>query len=256
MQQHFDLIPHPVQGGIIYQRPKDGYINATAMCHAAGKRWGDYHRLETTKTFIAELSSVTGIPTTEIIHSIQGGDPRLQGTWVHPQAAVHLAQWCSASFAVQVSKWVFDWMNGSAPSRIEVPYHLRRYVANQPNVPVGHFSVLTEMTQLLIAPMEIMGYTLPEHLLPDISQGRMYCRWLRDKHGINTDALPSYLHVYEDGRRVPAKAYPEKLLPDFRSHFREEWLPNRATEYFGRRDRAALEFLPKLIAANKPKLLN
>lgn len=30
MQQHFDLIPHPVQGGIIYQRPKDGYINATA----------------------------------------------------------------------------------------------------------------------------------------------------------------------------------------------------------------------------------
>ena len=25
MQQHFDLIPHPVQGGIIYQRPKDGY---------------------------------------------------------------------------------------------------------------------------------------------------------------------------------------------------------------------------------------
>ena len=24
-------IPHPVQGGIIYQRPKDGYINAMAM---------------------------------------------------------------------------------------------------------------------------------------------------------------------------------------------------------------------------------
>jgi len=38
-----------------------------------------------------------------------------------------------------------------------VPYHLRRYVANQPNVPVAHFSILTEMTQLLIAPMEIMG---------------------------------------------------------------------------------------------------
>jgi hypothetical protein len=36
MQQHFDLIPHPVQGGVIYQRPKDGYINATAMCQGGG----------------------------------------------------------------------------------------------------------------------------------------------------------------------------------------------------------------------------
>jgi hypothetical protein len=36
LQQHFDLIPHQVQGGIIYQRPKDGYINATAMCQSAG----------------------------------------------------------------------------------------------------------------------------------------------------------------------------------------------------------------------------
>jgi hypothetical protein len=43
-----------------------------------------------------------GIPTTEIVHSIQGGDFRLQGTWIHPQLAIHLAQWCSAAFAVQV----------------------------------------------------------------------------------------------------------------------------------------------------------
>jgi hypothetical protein len=65
-------------------------------------------------------------------------------------------------------------MSGSAPASVAdaVPYHLRRYVANQPNVPVGHFSVLTEMTQMLIAPMEIMGYTLPENMLPDISQGK------------------------------------------------------------------------------------
>jgi hypothetical protein len=51
MQQHFDLIPHPVQGGIIYQRPKDGYINATAMCQAASRQFGQvlstptFHRI-------------------------------------------------------------------------------------------------------------------------------------------------------------------------------------------------------------------
>jgi hypothetical protein len=257
MQQHFDLIPHPVQGGIIYQRPKDGYINATAMCQAAGKQWFDYRRLTTTHSFIEALSAETGIPGSELAQSMKGGDIRFQGTWVHPQVAIHLAQWLSAKFAVQVSQWVFDWMSGTAPtSRIEVPYHLRRYVANHQNVPVGHFSVLTEMTQMLIAPMEMMGYTLPEHMVPDISHGRMYCKWLREKYGIDTDALPTYTHLYEDGRRVLAKAYPESLLPDFRKHFREEWLPQRAVEYFRGRDSEALQYLPKLIADNKPKKLN
>ena len=49
------------------------------------------------------------------------------------------------------------------------------------------------------------------------------------------------------------KAYPDALLADFRKHFREEWLPHRAIEYFRGRDSEALQFLPKLIAANKAK---
>jgi hypothetical protein len=257
LQQHFDLIPHPVQGGIIYQRPKDGYINATAMCQSAGRQFGHYRENKTSKEFLAALSSAIGIPIAELVQSVAGGDPRFQGTWVHPQVAIHLGQWVSAPFAVQVSQWVYDWMSGRSRSAdIEVPYHLRRYDANYQNVPVGHFSMLTEMTQVLIAPMEIMGYRLPESMLPDISGGRLFCKWLRDTYGIDTDALPTYLHVFEDGRRVPAKAYPESLLADFRKHFREEWLPHRALDYFRRRVSEALQFLPKLIAANKPIKLN
>ncbi|WP_153769522.1 KilA-N domain-containing protein [Labrenzia sp. CE80] len=250
MQQHFELISHEAQGEIIYQRPKDGYINATAMCQAAGKSWFDYRRLKTTDPYINELASETGIPGSELIQSLRGGDLRLQGTWVHPQVAVHLAQWLSAEFAVKVSKWVFDWMSGKgSPVRSEIPYHLRRYVANQPNVPIAHFSILTEMTQALIAPLEIMGYSVPESMMPDISHGRMFCKWLREAHGIDTDALPTYTHVFEDGRKVPAKAYPELLLHHWRRHFREEWLPNRAVKYFSGRDSAALEYLPKLLPA-------
>lgn len=85
MQQHFDLIPHPVQGGIIYQRPKDGFINATAMCQAAGKQFKHYHENKTTKEFLTALATAVGIPTTELVQTMQGGDFRLQGTWVHPQ---------------------------------------------------------------------------------------------------------------------------------------------------------------------------
>ena len=250
MQYELALIPHKVRGEIISQRAKDGYINATAMCKAANRHWGHYRENAATKSFLKELSAVIGIPITGLIESIQGGRPALQGTWVHPQVAIHLAQWLSPRFAVMVSQWVYDWMSGRSPG--VMPYHLRRYVVNNLNVPVGHFSILTELTQTLIGPMEAMGYTLPEHMWPDISEGRMFCQNLRDEHGVDTESLPTYIHVFEDGRApVRAKAYPEDLLPAFRRHFRGEWLPKKAAEYFGKHDPRALEFLPRLL----PKLV-
>jgi hypothetical protein len=248
MQLSFELIPHKVGREIIQQRAKDGYINATAMCKAAGKNWFDYRRQKTTDPYLDALSTETGIPASELIQSLRGGDVSLQGTWVHPQIAIHLGQWLSPEFAVKVSRWVFDWMSGLSPKpKAQLPYHLRRYVANAQNVPVGYFSILTELTQTLIAPLELMGYTVPEKMMPDISQGQMFCKWLRDKCGIDTDTLPTYTHIYEDGRRVKAKAYPEKLLATFRKHFREEWLPVKAVPYFKDRDPLALPFLPKLL---------
>ena len=107
---------------------------------------------------------------------------------------------------------------------------------------------------MLIAPMEMQGYTLPEHLVPDISQGKMFCKWLRDRHGVDTDALPTYLHDYEDGRRVNAKAYPDSLLAELRRHFREEWFPKKALAYFAERDPAALPYLPRLLPPPKKRL--
>jgi hypothetical protein len=169
---------------------------------------------------------------------------------VHPQIAINLAQWLSADFAVQVSQWVFEWMSGSRvpPTPAQLPYHIRRYLANQDSVPIGHFSVLTELTLLLIAPMEALGYTLPESLWPDISSGRMFAKFLRDCHGVDTDSMPTYLHIFEDRRQpVYAKAYPDHLLPHFRAHFHRVWLPERAAAYFAERDTLALSYLPRLL---------
>ena len=39
------LIPHVIDGEVVRQRARDGYINATAMCQAARKLWADYFRL-------------------------------------------------------------------------------------------------------------------------------------------------------------------------------------------------------------------
>jgi hypothetical protein len=72
---------------------------------AAERRWSHYAENASTKSFVKVLASKTGIPASTLIQSLTGGDVRLQGTWVHPQVAIHLAQWLSPEFAVQVSDW-------------------------------------------------------------------------------------------------------------------------------------------------------
>jgi 5-methylcytosine-specific restriction endonuclease McrA len=91
----------------IGQRP-DGYINLTPMVKAARKLVADWLRSEDTKEYLEELSSVMGIPITELIIVKQGGAPKEQGTWAHPQPALKCAAWCNKKFEVQVYKWIDD----------------------------------------------------------------------------------------------------------------------------------------------------
>jgi len=246
-QMSLALIPHVSEGVVIGQRAEDGYFNATAACQAARKSWNHYISNASTKAYIAELSSDTGIPVSELIQSLRGGTPDRQGTWVHPDVAIHLGQWLSPKFAVLVTRWVREWMARGKYAGNGMPYHLARYTANSDKIPYTHFSILNEMTLGLIAPLETAGYTLPESMIPDISQGRMFAKWLRDKKGIDTDAMPTYPHEYADGRVVQAKMYPIELIEDFRVHFNEVWLPSRAMDYFKDKDPKALLFLPKLL---------
>lgn len=246
MQYTMKLIEHEVQGSPVQQRATDGYINATAMCRIAGKQFKHYKSNANTKAFLRALEFEVGIPTSKLVKSLSGGDFRTQGTWVHPQVAVHLAQWLSPQFAVRVSKWVYDWLSGQG-TQSGYSYHLKRYTENLQNVPYGYWSMLQEMMIGLIGPMESRGYVLPENLLPDISEGKMFCQFLRDKLHVDTNDLPTYQHDFEDGRVVYPKAYPNALLPAFRAHFFEVWLPTKAMTYFEAKDEKALEFLPYLL---------
>ena len=242
----FPVIEHDHQGDVIPQRAKDGYVNATALCKAASRSWNDYARLATTRAFLDVLSTETGMTLAELIISIKGGVPSQQGTWVHPHIAINLGQWLSPDFAVKVSTWVTEWMTGGPKVVERLPYHLRRYVANMTNVPRGHFSVLQELTYGLVAPMEAQGYTLPESLVPDISEGRMFASWLWS-NAINPNDFPDYRHVYEDGRVVQARAYPNDLLSKFRDHFNEVWLPERSLSCVQEKDPTALPYIHNIL---------
>ena len=104
------VIPHVFNEVEIDQRKMDGYVNATAMCKACGKLFADYNRLSTTKDFLEALALDMGNPISKIIVVRRGKPAELQGTWVHPDVAINLAQWLSPQFAVKVSQWVREWM--------------------------------------------------------------------------------------------------------------------------------------------------
>jgi hypothetical protein len=110
--------------------------------------------------------------------------------------------------------------------------------------------MLDEMTLRLVAPMEQQGYFMPNHLMPDISMGKMFCKWCRE-NGYEPDDFPTYTHYFDDGKRpsVQAKLYPNHLLASFRKYFHEEWLLKRAANYFEERDSKALVYLNEVLKA-------
>ena len=240
------LIQHPVNGDLVPQRPQDGYINATLLCHKAGKLFGHYRETASTQAFLEALSLDIGIPISNLVQVIRGrGDTITQGTWVHPHVAINLGQWLSPEFAVQVSKWVTDWVMGKASAFM--PEHVRRFLMNRSKIPHTHFSMLNEIYLNLFAPLEDQGVIPPDRLMPDISTGRMFSGFLRQR-GIDPTQFPTYEHEFVDDKRPPvnARLYPIELLPDFRRYFNEVWLPTRAELYFREKFPRALPYLPSL----------
>lgn len=115
-----DIILHKISQMKVEQRVVDGYINATALTKAywqGTKKRKDVHNWlnnKATTEIMEHLSSVTGIPVTELVQVIQGGDVEKQGTYIHPKLAVRFAMWLSVEFSYLVEEWVEKWVTGKA----------------------------------------------------------------------------------------------------------------------------------------------
>lgn len=133
----------PVNGVLVEQRRADGFINATAMCVAHGRRINTWFRTKDTLELFATLAldqgvlincsdlsnldvtSLSASKYAEIFPSIilsKGGSPKNGGgVWLHPDLAIQLAQWCNKPFAIQVSRWVREWMTiGQSPIHLDL----------------------------------------------------------------------------------------------------------------------------------------
>jgi len=109
---------------VITSRPIDHYVNATQLCQAGGKKFNDWLRLDTTKELINELSPEAGIPASGLVETKRGGnDKSKQGSWIHPDLSIQLAQWISPKFAIQISKWVRTLFNKGS---VEIDINLLR----------------------------------------------------------------------------------------------------------------------------------
>ncbi|BAY20740.1 KilA domain-containing protein [Calothrix sp. NIES-2100] len=88
-----------------------GYVNATEMCKASGKRWAKYLEYSKTQEYLVKLSeSFSG---TDLIIQILHGDINLRGTWIHHLIALDLAAWSSVDFKFWANKTLWHVINGN-----------------------------------------------------------------------------------------------------------------------------------------------
>ncbi len=250
-QQSLALIPHTYQGELVTLRAGDGYIDATNMCKAAGRTWSDYRRLGATNAFLNELSTALHIPIAELIQSVTGGNGP-QGTWVHPQVAIHLAQWTSPKFAVQVTKWVVDWMTGLDPrDRVWQQYEDRISLVNN-NVPAGYFCIFNEISSM-VATLIVGGANFGTRMILDLSVGNHWGRhWakgeLAKRFGSRAKFDHHYPKYFPQAWSNPQKAncYPDAALPEFRRWLREVYMETHLPAYL--HDQVRQKKLPAAIA--------
>lgn len=231
------LVPHSYQGALIQQRSADGYINATAMCRAAGKEWAHYHANGTTKAFLAALEGSLGITRDHIVQSIMIGANESRGTWVHPQVAIHLAQWLSPEFAVKVTEWVYEWMSGKHPSDKVWKQFEDRVSLVYDNVPLGYFCVFREIADLF-ATMISNGCNPGTRMILDISVGIQWANhWkaakLTEKYGERRYFDHHYPQYFAQSFSNPQSVacYPEDALPAFRRWVRDVYVPHKMPNY-------------------------
>lgn len=85
---------------ISFANGKNVMVNATEMAKTFGKYPKDFLVNKQTKEFLTSLSAVRGISLTELVKVVQGGDPQMQGTWMHEDVALEFARWLSPAFAI------------------------------------------------------------------------------------------------------------------------------------------------------------
>ena len=122
-KDHFDFVPAQMVefvlelNGSKFNIPvrRDGYVNVTKICQAAGKRLDHYKESQAGKEYMEFLKnrnlakSNTRNPGITLLTSIRGNCPS-RGTFAHPDLAMAIAMWVHPPFLAEVSGWIRELM--------------------------------------------------------------------------------------------------------------------------------------------------
>jgi len=90
---------------------RDGYVNVTKICQAAGKRLQHYKESPAGKEYIEFLKNRKFVksnsrnPAITLLTSMRGNCPG-RGTYAHPDLAMAIAMWAHPPFLADVSGWI------------------------------------------------------------------------------------------------------------------------------------------------------
>jgi prophage antirepressor-like protein len=138
----------------------------------------------------------------------------------------------------------------------QAPNFMMRFNNNWSRVDQGYFSVISELFIRLYGRFEHEGYKIPDTALngkeirPDVSVGKLFSSYLRTNYPQLAEQFKMYSHLFPDGSEHDARQYKNDLLPVFIEFVDTDWIPNRASVYFKKRDPIALDYLPKLLPSN------
>ena len=138
-------------------------------------------------------------------------------------------------------------------NRLETPNFIVRFNDNWDRTDKGYFSVISELFIRLYGRFEKVGYQIPnkaftgKEIRPDISVGKKFSTFLKQKHPEHANKFKMYIHKFPDGNEFEARQYENILLPIFIQFVDDVWIPECASAYFKDRDPVALNYMPKLL---------
>lgn len=142
------------------------------------------------------------------------------------------------------------------------PMMMRFSLNAKQNSTLWYRSMLNKMVELFALPLEHNGFELPDNIIPDISTGMLFNKYIKEKWYNPSEICKTYTHIYPDGRQIAGvKQYPDSLYPLFTERFQKERLAKRCAKYIiERTDEYVLVYLqntfPNVIEYKEQEILD
>lgn len=136
---------------VTFKKNDDGSImvNATEMAKPFRKRPSDWLSNQSTKEFLDELTVTRKSVTADYqpVVKIQGGDPSMQGTWLHEDAALEFARWLAPAFSIWCNDHIKELLTTGKTA--VVPMTMEEMLLEQCKMMVEHSRALREQERRL-----------------------------------------------------------------------------------------------------------